>query len=159
MARRGTPTEAATVPARGRRTVSKGVLLAVLLPAVIVLLPTFVVLAAAMAPTAVAWCVDRAPRKHLAVSVGALNLCGSLVFVLELWDRGHYLPIALQVLGDPFGWLAALAAAAVGSAIYLAMPSLTASLVKIKEQARLAELTKLQKNLAEAWGDDVAADS
>ncbi|MEX2009602.1 MAG: hypothetical protein WEC41_05360, partial [Dongiaceae bacterium] len=128
-----------------------------LLPAVIILLPTFVVLAAAMAPTAVAWCVDRAPRKHLAVSVGALNLCGSLVFVLDLWDRGHYLSVAFQVLGDPLGWLVALTAAAVGGAIYLAMPSLTASLVKIKEQARRAELTKLQKNLVEAWGDDVAA--
>jgi len=159
MARRGTPTEAATAPARGRFPVSKGVLLAVLLPAVIVLLPTFVVLAAAMAPTAVAWCVARPPRRHLAVSVGALNLSGALVFVLDLWDRGHYLPVALQVLGDPFGWLVALAAAAVGWAIYLVMPSLTANLVKIREQARLAELTKQQKNLVEAWGDDVAANS
>ena len=159
MAKRGTPTDAAATPARGGRSVSKVVLLAVLLPAVIVLLPTFVVLAAGMVPTAVAWCIDRAPQKHLAVSVGSLNLCGSLVFVLDLWERGHNLPFAFEALGDPFGWLAALGAAAAGSAIYMTMPSLTASLVKIKEQARLAELAKLQKTLVETWGDDVAAKS
>ena len=159
MAKRGTATNTTTAPARGGRPLSKGILLAVLLPAVIVLLPTCVVLAAGMMPTAIAWCVDRAPQKHLAVSVGALNFCGSLVFVFELLERGHYLPFAFEVLGDPFGWLVALGAAAIGWGLYQAMPSLSANLAAMKEHARLAELAKLQKNLIEEWGDDVAPSS
>jgi hypothetical protein len=134
----------------------KTVALLCLAPAVLILLPSCVVLAPAMLPTAVAIYVDRSRDKCLALSVGALNFCGALVFLIELWSLGHDLKAAFYVLTNLFGWLSAFAGAALGWVIYLTMPVLVARVSAARQRIRLAELRALQSELVEEWGPAVA---
>lgn len=146
-------------PVQQRRAKATTTTIALLVPAALVLLPTCILLAPAMLPTAVAFYVDRSRDKGLALSVGPLNLCGALFFLTELWRRGHNFQTAFSLLGDPLGWLAAFAGAALGWTIYLAMPLLVARIMAAKQQLRLTQLRASQKALVEEWGEAVAEDS
>lgn len=132
------------------------VFLALLLPAGIVLLPSFIVLSVAMVPTLVAWMIDTSQRKYLAATVGALNFAGSLYFLGRLWAWQHDLGAAVEVLGDVYGWLIAYGAAAAGYGVYYVMPRLTAQVAAFKAQRRLASLERGMQDLVEEWGDPVS---
>ncbi len=133
------------------------VFLALLVPVAIVLLPSFIVLAAAMVPTLVAWVVDASPRKYLASTVGAMNAAGSLIFLMTLWNNQHDVATALAVLHEVYGWLVAYGAAAVGYGVFYVMPTLTESLAKLSAQQHLARIDREMRQLVAEWGDPVAA--
>ncbi len=94
---------------RGKRARSSGagilwLFFAVAVPASVVALPTVLVLAAGMVPSMVALVVDRAPNRTAGITVGSLNLCGVMPFLLELWSQPHHkLPQALQLLDQLVG--------------------------------------------------------
>src|SRR3546814_19932729 len=64
--------------ARGVKTWVKVLALVILFPFAAVLLPTTLVFFVMMAPTWVAYITDRSRDKHLAITVGMLNLAGTL---------------------------------------------------------------------------------
>jgi len=77
--------KAANAKIRGQGGSGRTVLTVVLMiPVIAVLLPSCVVLLINMAPTAVAWMVDRARPRYLAITVGMLNFCGSLPAEFEV---------------------------------------------------------------------------
>lgn len=151
---------AATARPAGRGGSSRlYVFLALLVPTAIVLLPSFIVLAAAMVPTLVAWMVDANPRKYLAATVGAMNLAGSLFFLVTLWGNQHDVAAAVAVLHDVYGWLIAYGAAAVGYGVFYVMPTMTETLAKLSAEQRLARLDREMRQLVEEWGEPVTAPS
>jgi len=129
--------------------------LAILLPASIVLFPSFVVLAAAMLPTLVAWMIDGSPRKYLATTVGAMNFTGALYALGRLWAWNHDMNTAMEVLGDVYGWLIAYSAAAAGYGVYYVMPSLTERLMALQAQRRLSRLERRMNELVREWGEPI----
>lgn len=133
------------------------VFLALLIPTAIVLLPSFIVLTAAMVPTLVAYMVDGNRRKYLAATVGAMNLAGSLFFLVTLWGDQHDLATAIAVLNDVYGWLFAYGAAAVGYGVFYVMPTMTETLAKLSAEQRLARLDREMRELVQEWGEPVMA--
>ena len=144
-----------------RSTAQKGgksrlyVALALAVPVAIVMLPSAIVLGAAMVPTMVAWLVDPSGRRYLAVTVGALNFAGSLYFLNALWMDVHDVSHAFAVLRNVYGWLIAYGAAAAGYGVHYLMPGLTESIVRFRVDARMKRLDKRMRDIADEWGDAV----
>ena len=125
------------------------------MPVALLLLPTTVVLLAAMVPTLVARIVDPAPGRHLTITVGSLNFAGALWFMYDLWSAGQGFSEIMPTLGDMMGWLCALVGAGTGWAIYSLMPILSRSIATAKSNARMSRIRKSQEDLVEQWGDPV----
>jgi hypothetical protein len=130
----------------------------IMLPVIAVLMPSCILLVLNLAPTIVAYAIDRTREKHLSITVGLLNLSGSLPALLRLWTEGQSYEVALRVAGDPFNMLISYGAAAVGWCIYLAMPIILGQYYTLTSSTRLRILQQRQETLIEAWGDEIAGD-
>jgi hypothetical protein len=124
-------------------------------PVALLLLPTTLVLIPAMAPTLAARAVDVHPGRHLTITVGSLNLAGSLWFIHDLWAVGQTFDAVVPTLENMMAWLAALLGAGTGWAIYSIMPVIIRSIAAAKASVRLSRLRKAQAELQELWGDPV----
>jgi hypothetical protein len=133
------------------------VVLALGLPLAVVMLPSFIVIAAAMVPTLVAWLIDPRGRRYLAVTVGSLNFAGALFFLVALWSDDHDIAHAFGVLRDIYGWLVAYGAAAAGYGIHYAMPTMTDGIARLRAAAHLNRLEREMRGLVDEWGEPVAA--
>jgi hypothetical protein len=130
-------------------------LICLVMPVALLLLPTTLVLLAAMVPTMVARVVDPSPGRQLTISVGSLNLAGALWFMHDLWSAGQSFDAIMPTLGDMIGWLAALVGAGMGWVVYLLMPIFSRSIATTKSNLRLRSIRKQQEDLVEQWGDPV----
>ena len=134
------------------RAVTTGLLL---LPVVAVLFPTCMVLASGMAPTLVAYLVDRTRAKSQAVTVGLMNFCGTLPGIVELWQHGQAYAVAGRIAMDPFFWAVAYGAAGVGWLVFMSLPPILVSFYGAVTDRRVSTLRKRQSALVEAWGEEV----
>lgn len=119
-------------------------------------LPTMLVLVVGMLPTVVAYATDRRREKYAALCVGAMNFCGALPFVIDLWTKDYSFDGALAMISDPLVWLAMYGAAAVGWGLISITPSMVSVYVQARTEARIARLRQRQKDLIEEWGPSVA---
>jgi len=126
------------------------------LPLVVLMFPTFIVLVTGMLPTLVATFIERNREKHLAFTVGLMNLCGTLPGVVSVWEQGQSEQAAFNVLNDVFTWFAAYAAAAVGWGIYISMTYVMSSYYTISAKAKIQALRQTQRKLVDDWGEEVA---
>jgi hypothetical protein len=126
-----------------------------MLPVVVVLLPSCIVLIVNMAPTIVAYMVDKSREKYLAITVGLLNFCGTLPALAGLWQEGQSYDAALEISTSPFHWLMAYGAAAIGWVIYLSLPPILGHYYGVTSQARLHNHQRKQQILVESWGEEV----
>jgi hypothetical protein len=120
-------------------------------------LPTALVLAFALLPTACAFMIDRSTTRSATVCVGALNVAGTWPFLLMLWTRGHTVVNAMQIIFDPFAWLIIYCSAAVGWLLYMSFPSLVAGSMSLFAGRRVAQLRQQQKQLVAEWGSEVSS--
>lgn len=95
----------------------------------VVFFPTTVLFYGCMLPTFVAAIVDRHPQKTAGMTIGALNLAGSVPAWLELWQRGNGIDHAIALLLQPHTLLMAYAAAVLGWGLYFYIPSLVSSVM------------------------------
>lgn len=130
-------------------------LLILLVPVGLFMLPSTIVLLAAMVPTAVARVVDPTPSRYLTLTVGAMNLAGSLWMLHAVWMAGGGFDSILPTLRDSFGWLAALLGAGAGWMIYSAMGVITAYAATVQSGIRLRRLQRERERLLEIWGEPV----
>lgn len=142
--------------AKPARAFKPALLLALLLPAAILMLPLTLVLIASLAPTMVARVIDSTERSFMTITIGCMNLVGSLYFVDQLWSSGAELENVLYILRDPIGWAAALAGAGCGWLLFLALPPLMARTAQAQTALRLRRLRKDQEQLVAEWGPEVA---
>jgi len=129
-----------------------------MLPVIAVLMPTCILLVLNLAPTIVAFAIDRSRERYLSITVGLLNLSGSLPALLRLWTDGQTYDVALRVAGDPFNMLISYGAAAVGWCIYLAMPIILANYYGLTSKTRLRMLQQRQDTLIEIWGEEITGE-
>ncbi len=130
------------------RLIGTGLLM---LPVIAVLMPSCIVLAINMAPTIVAYVIDRTREKNLAVTVGLLNVCGTLPAEVELWKRGQSYAAAMDIASDAFYWLVAYGAAAVGWAVYLMLPPILSHYYAATTEARMQTHLRKQQALIQSW--------
>jgi hypothetical protein len=133
----------------------KWLLICLVTPVALLLLPSTLVLIAAMVPTLVARVVDPAPGRQLTITVGSLNFAGALWFMHDLWSAGQSFSAIVPTLSDMIGWLATLVGAGMGWAIYSLMPIVSRGIATTKSNLRLSRVRKSQAELVEEWGDPV----
>ena len=130
----------------------------IMLPAIAVLMASCIVLMVAMAPTIVVYAIDRTREKYFAITVGLLNVCGTIPAEVNLWQRGQTYDAAFDIVSDPFYWLMAYGAAAVGWVIYLGLPPVFGHYYGITSHSRLLNHTRKQQVLVQSWGEEVAGE-
>lgn len=142
---------------RPKRGGSGSAMLLVLLlaPAGLMMMPTSVLVLAGLAPTFVAYLIDRDPEKSAALTVGAMNLCGVAPFIVRLWQRGHEMSVTLRMLADPGTWLVMFGAAAIGWLLYFFIPQIVAAAMSLRSQSKIKELEERRGMLIADWGTDV----
>lgn len=124
----------------------------------VVFVATTLLLSIAMLPTFVVFVLNRRRAKIKVVTVGAMNLAGSMPFIIELWGNGNNFDVALSIVTDPKAIIVMYAAAAVGYLIDWAMTGIVASVLHQQGLNRKKEILKLQESLVERWGDGVTGD-
>ena len=161
MAKQSDQRSAAAARAGGRSKLSGRVIgtAVILLPAIAVLMPSCILLGLSMAPTIVAYVVDRTREKYLAITVGLLNICGALPGLARLWSEGQTYDVALRVASHPYTMFMAYGAAAIGWAIHLILPLFLAHYYATTTATRLRALQKRQDALIEIWGEEIAGEA
>jgi hypothetical protein len=142
---------------RGQRTpvLNNTIYAAVAVALLFALLPTALILVVGGLPTLVAVVVDRHRHHYLTRCVGALNFAGLAPYLMKIWMH-HTVLMAMQMLTDPFAWLAMYGAASVGWIIFLSAPSIAWLQVELTGARRIKTLKSRQRQLIDEWGDEVA---
>jgi hypothetical protein len=121
-------------------------------------MPTSLILCICMLPTGVAVIVDYRPQKTAWVTVGAVNFAGVVPAWFSLWERGHTVGSAIELLAMPETMMTAYGAALVGWLIYHQVPYIVTALMAHKADNRLKDIEKRQKELIRKWGMEVAGE-
>ncbi len=107
-----------------------------------------------LAPTLIAFLLDRNPERYLTMCVGICNVLGMAPYMF-LGMTG-----ALGALGARETmvqiWLVAFGFSCAGWAIHAVTPIIYAHLLLIQANRRLGELRGVQEQLVEQWGSEVA---
>ena len=127
-------------------------------PVSLFVLPTALLMVVGLVPTVVAYIVDRDPEKTAPIAVGAINVCGVLPFLMDMWKHQHTVQKAMQLLGDPLTWLVMYASAALGWFFFYFIPPIVTNIELMRLEARITSLQNTRRDLAEEWGSDVALD-
>ena len=123
----------------------------------LVFLPSTIVFSVCMIPTLVAAIIDNEQRKTAWLTVGSMNLAGTVPGVFNLWDMGHTVPAAFQLVAQPMTIMLSFGGAAVGWMIYYNVTPIVALIILRKNEGRLKDIEKRQKVLVKKWGAEVAA--
>ena len=157
MAKEAAKPQAKTAPAKKKGGRGKLILVMILLGvAATFMLPTVVLVLAALFPTYVAFATDDHPQKAGAVSVFAMNTAGVTPFVIDLWHKGQTMPNAVAIMTDSKSWLVILGAAAVGQLIVYTIPHAIATVTLAQAESRIKTLRKNLDLLKDSWGPGVA---
>lgn len=111
-----------------------------------------VLLVGCLVPTFVAGLIDNGQSRTAWVTVGSMNLAGSIPAWFELWEKGHTINIALELITKPQTLAIAYGAAGLGWVIYYNVTPIVATIMAVKGEKRLKEIAKRQKELTEKWG-------
>lgn len=124
-------------------------------PLVILFLPTVVLLAFAMLPTAVAFVVERGNYRYGFICVGGFNFAGVSPYLLNMWFERHDITMALDTLSNVFALMLIYGAAGFGWLLYAVTPTLVGSFLSLTSSRRVAKLRADQRKLVEQWGPEV----
>ncbi|MFH1158618.1 MAG: hypothetical protein V1721_07035 [Pseudomonadota bacterium] len=126
--------------------------------AALVFLPSTIVFSICMIPALVAAIVDNHQQKTAWLTVGAMNLAGTVPVWFSLWDMGHTVPAAFQLISTPGTIILSYGGAVVGWIIYYNVTPFVAAIVLGKNEARYRAVERRQKELIEKWGEEVISD-
>ena len=152
----------ASSEAKPRRNKGAGLLLWLmsgLIGAAFFALPSVLLFSAGMVPTLVALIVDRNRDGYTPMAVGMLNLAGLFPSMLALWTGGHAMGIAARIMSDPYTWLFAFGAAAVGWALVLGLPKVIETALTFRNETEIRRLEDRQKALIAEWGPEVGGET
>jgi len=139
-----------------------GVLVMLALVGVSVLSPaTALIIAVGAVPYLVTLIVARRTERALPTCVGTMSLVGIAAVLVPLWSTPYAassFDTAMDLLADPVNSLCLIGSAAVGWAIFYAIPPFAAQTARQAIQARIRGLKAEQEKLVKTWGEDVAAE-
>lgn len=151
------PAQTSAKPAPAKR--SKGILGIILAlffaMAAVSMLPTTLVIVVGMMPTAVAYFVDTSNERSLGPTVLFLNFSGVLPALFRLWQSGHTVDRALDLILQPTMLLIMYLPAAFAWLLYMYIPVLVSGVLRRKAEQRIRRIEKDQDYLVEQWGSAV----
>ena len=119
------------------------------------MIPTVVVLSVALVPTAVAFIMERKKGWYGGITVGAMNMAGTLPYLTDLWFKGHTVDAAIGIITSVMAWFVFYGCAAVGWAIYAITPNVVSSFMAMTAGRQITSLRTKQRDLVQTWGPDV----
>lgn len=125
--------------------------------AAVLFMPTTILLVVGMLPTVVAAIIDRKGGAR-AITVGALNLCGCIPFLMDLWTKGHTTSLAVTLITDPLTIIVMYAAASIGYMIDWALSGIVATILVQRSTSRMEAIRKRQAELVARWGKEVTGE-
>lgn len=125
--------------------------------AAVLFMPTTILLVVGMLPTVVAALIDRKGGAR-AITVGALNLCGCIPFLMDLWTKGHTSALSVSLITDPLTIIVMYAAAGIGYMIDWALSGIVATILVQRSTSRLEAVRKRQADLVARWGKEVTGE-
>lgn len=128
-----------------------------MLLAAILFMPTTVLLLLGMMPTVVAALIDRQGGTRV-ITVGSMNLCGCLPFLLDLWTKSHTMEYAISLITDPRTVIVMYAAAGIGYMIDWALSGIVATIMIQRATSRLSAIRKRQEAMIVRWGPEVTGE-
>jgi hypothetical protein len=143
-------------PAKKSMKIQSIILCVILAICAVKMIPTTIVVVVGMVPTAVAYFVDTSREKGLGQVVLWLNFAGVLPALLRLWQSGHTVSNAMDIITQPIMLAVILFPAAIGWMLYAYVPYLVIGVVRRKAETRIKTLEKYQQDLVEQWGVSVA---
>lgn len=126
-----------------------------LLVTAVVFLPSTILFSVCLIPTLVAAIVDNQRQKTAWLTVGAMNLAGTIPGWFSLWDTGHTIPAAFQLVIQPATIILSFGGAAAGWFIHYNVTPLVAGIILKKNEYRLRDIERRQKALLKKWGEKV----
>jgi len=109
-----------------------------------------------MAPSMVAFVIDRTSKKYAGFTLAAMNFCGVFPYMLELGFRVRDFPAAMRIMTDPMKLLIMYGAASLGWLLYQFVPPVVAAVIAVSAQHKIAQLRAQQKELLKEWGEAIA---
>jgi hypothetical protein len=154
---RGPRSRAAAKPKRRRGSEAVGLFVScgAILFLSVVALPVCVLLVLGMVPSIVAYIIDQTPRRTLTLTVGPLNLAGTIPYCMQLWFGTDTMHALAPYLTSVWVWLVMYVAAAIGWLLHLGMPVIVHFLLERSIDRRKNRLAQIQKRLRAEWGDEV----
>jgi len=129
--------------------------LIIAVPLGLMVVPTMIVLAVALIPTGVAFLMERGKGYYGGITVGVMNLAGTMPYLADLWFGGHTIDGALDIITNVFAWMVFYGAAMFGWAIYSTTPSVVSTFMAMTAGHRITSLRGSQRELVQKWGPDV----
>jgi hypothetical protein len=120
---------------------------------------TVILVVVGLAPTLVAFLMDRTPKKYAAFCMGGMNFAGVFPWIMKLWGMGALgggVKDAISITFNPFNMIVMYGAAAFGWMIYQTVPPIVAAMIAVSAQHRIAQLRGRQRELIKEWGDAIA---
>jgi hypothetical protein len=121
--------------------------------------PLTVLFCACMLPAFVAALVDGHVQKTAGVTVGAMNLAGTLPAILSLMNHGGTIGASISLLLDPTTLMYAYGAAMAGWWFYAQVPKIVSGMLVRRAEKRVRQIDVRHQELVRKWGEKVNADS
>lgn len=122
----------------------------------VMMLPTTLVVVIGLVPSAVAFFVDTSRDRMLGPIVMSLNVAGVLPLVLKLWQHGHTMNAAVDILTEPFMMALVLTPSAFGWLLFNYTPQLVSGIMRRRAESRIRTLEKYQEDLVQQWSNAVS---
>jgi len=121
--------------------------------------PTIIVLAVGMIPSIIARFANPARVPGTIASMIALNLAGVIPALGFLWERGHTIDQALDLLSDPYMWLMMYGGAGVAAFLLWGVPTVVLAFYEVQAKQHIKRLEKRRSKMIEEWGAQIIEDS
>jgi len=117
--------------------------------------PTILLLVIGMAPSIVAFIIDKRPRKVTARAIAYLNFAGALPYALKLWTGQNTISGVMELVLEPAALMIMYSAAAVGWTLNFIMAPIMSAYLAVQHEAKARSIGSRQEELIKEWGSDV----
>ena len=124
--------------------------------AMMISLPTVMLVLFGLLPSIVAWIIDRPEQKYATFCVIGFNFSGVFPYLMEIWFDIHSIDAAIEILTNVFDLFVIYGSATFGYMVYFALPPVITTFLSAMPDRRLEELRVTQKSIIEEWGGNVA---
>ncbi len=119
--------------------------------------PALLLFVAGGLPTFAAWIGDTDERKTTAYTVGVMNVCGIIPFVIQVLPYGHSFIKAGHVIQDVYTWFFIYLAAGLGWIILSVLPEVIRWFIGFRLEQQRRQLEKRRDKLIDEWGEKVSS--
>ena len=122
---------------------------------VIAFFPFILLLLIGMAPSVVAYVIDKRPRKVTFRAIAYLNFAGCMPYLFKLASGQSTITNALSLVSDPAALAIMYSAAACGWTLNFLMSPIMAAYLAVQHEAKGRSIRNRQDELMKEWGSEV----